>query len=67
MINAGRQNPRSRMGWTRYSNDTTAHRGYTNTGRKGYDRRNHSAKIANIGLYFFLASLLTCGILIITR
>ena len=67
MINSGRQNPRSRMGWTRYSNDTTTHRGYTDTGRKGYDRRNRSAKTESISLYLFLAALLVCGILIITR
>ena len=69
MINSGRQNPRSRMGWTRYSNDTTTSRGYTytNTSSKGHDRRNHSAKIMSIGIYLFFAALLACGILIITR
>jgi len=69
MINSGRQNPRSRMGWTRYSNDTTTHRGYTytNTRGKGYDQRKRSAKTMSIALYFFLAALLTCGILIIAR
>ena len=69
MINAEWQNPRSRTGWTRYSNDTTTNRGYTytNTSGKGHDRRNHSAKIMSITIYLFFAALLTCGILIITR
>ena len=69
MIDTGRQNPRSRMGWTRYSNDTTTNRGYTytNTSSKGQDQHKRSAKTTSIALYFFLAALLTCGILIITR
>jgi len=67
MINAGHQNPRSQRGWTRYSNGTTTHRGYIDTSSRGHDRRKRSAKIVSIGIYFFLASLLTCAIIIITR
>jgi hypothetical protein len=65
MINAGHQNPRSQRGWTRYSNGTTTHRGYIDTGSRGYDRRKRSAKITRITIYLFFAALLTCGILII--
>ena len=69
MINSGRQNPRRQTEWTRYSNDTTTNRGYTytNTSSKSQDQRKGSAKTMSIALYFFLAALLTCGILIITR
>jgi hypothetical protein len=69
MINTGHQNPRRQTEWTRYSNSTTTHRGYTytytNTSGKDNNQRKRSAKIVSIGIYFFLASLLTCGILII--
>jgi hypothetical protein len=43
------------------------YRDYTNTRGKGYDQRKRSAKTMSIALYFFLAALLTCGILIVTR
>ena len=68
MINT-RWNPRRQAGWTRYNNDTTTNRGYTytNTSGKGQDQRKRSAKTMSIALYFFLAALLTCGILIIIR
>ena len=45
------------MQWTRY-------RDYTNTNSKGHDRLKRSAKLMSIALYFFLAALLTCGILV---
>ena len=64
MINVGHKNPRRQTEWTRYSSSTTTYRGYTNTSRKGHDRRNHSAKITSITIYLFFAALLTCGILV---
>ena len=65
MINAGWENPRHLTGWTRYSNGTTTQRRYIDTGSKSHDQRRRSAKIVRIGIYFFLASLLTCAILVI--
>ena len=67
MINAGHKNPRRQTEWTRYSSSTTTYRGHTDTSRKGHDRRNRSAKTANIGLYFFLAALLTVAIGVLVR
>jgi hypothetical protein len=45
----------------------TRYRDYTNISSKGDDRFQRSAKITSIALYFFLAALLTCAILIVTR
>ena len=41
------------------------HRDYTNINSKGHDSLKRSARTMSIALYFFLAALLTCGILII--
>ena len=38
---------------------------YTNTNSKGNDRLKRSAKAMSIALYFFLAALLTCGVLVV--
>jgi len=42
------------------------YRDYANVNNKCRDRLKRSAKTMSIALYFFLAALLICGILIIT-
>jgi len=41
------------------------YRDYTNANSKGHDQLKRSARIMSITLYFFLAALLMCGVLII--
>ena len=41
------------------------YRDYTNASSKGHDKLKRSANMVSIALYFFLAALLMCGVLII--